>query len=82
MKTLIYICMAVNVGAALFLFFSLFSSGQDQGGKGMIFLPILLLLACVAASYFLMGSGHTGWALGISGFPVIILAYLLFISVT
>jgi predicted CDP-diglyceride synthetase/phosphatidate cytidylyltransferase len=82
MKTLIYACMSVNVGAAVFLFFSMFSNGQDAAGNGMVFLPILLLLVCSAASYFLMQAGHYNWALVISGFPVIILAYLLFISVT
>lgn len=82
MKTIIYGCMLVDAAAALFLFFSLFGSGQDSAGKGMIFLPILALIACVAGAYFLLGAGHSGWALTVSGFPVIIIAYLAFISFT
>ncbi|MGN7888227.1 hypothetical protein [Dyadobacter sp. 22481] len=82
MKTLIYGCMLIDAAAALFLFFSLFSSGQDSAGKGMVFLPILVLIACAAGAYFLLGAGHSGWALTISGFPVIIIAYLAFISFT
>ncbi len=82
MKTIIYACMLIDAAAALFLFFSLFSSGQDSAGKGMIFLPILLLIACAAGAYFLLGAGHPGWALTVSGFPVIIIAYLAFISFT
>ncbi|WP_141110160.1 hypothetical protein [Dyadobacter psychrophilus] len=82
MKTLIYACMAINVGAAVFLLFSIFSSGQDSAGKAMVFLPILLLLGCAVASYFLMNNGHETWALVTSGFPVIIIGYLAFISFT
>ncbi|MCF0060164.1 hypothetical protein MUK70_13010 [Dyadobacter chenwenxiniae] len=82
MKTLIYACMAINIGAAVFLLFSIFSSGQDSGGRAMVLLPILLLIGCAVVSYFLMNSGHTGWALVVSGFPVVILAYLAFISFT
>ncbi|WP_342083729.1 hypothetical protein [Dyadobacter sp. OTU695] len=82
MKTIVYACMLVDAATALFLFFSLFSSGQDSAGKGMIFLPILLLIACAAGAYFLLGAGHPGWALTVSGLPVIIIAYLAFISFT
>ncbi|WP_426295541.1 hypothetical protein ACN9ML_13130 [Dyadobacter endophyticus] len=82
MKTIIYGCMLIDAAAALFLFFSLFSSGQDSAGKGMVFLPILALVACIAGAWFLLGAGHSGWALTISGFPVIIIAYLAFISFT
>jgi hypothetical protein len=82
MKTFVYGCMIIDALAALFLFFSLFSSEQDSAGKGMIFLPILALIACAAGAYFLLGAGHAGWALTVSGFPVIIIAYLLFISFT
>lgn len=48
----------------------------------MVFLPILALVACIAGAWFLLGAGHSGWALTISGFPVIIIAYLAFISFT
>lgn len=82
MKTLIYGCMLIDAAAALFLFFSLFSSGQDSAGKGMVFLPILVLIACAAGAYFLLSAGHPGWALTVSGFPVIIIVYLAFISFT
>lgn len=82
MKAIVYGCMLIDTAAALFLFFTLFSSGQDSAGKGMVFLPILALIACVAGSYFLLSAGHAVWALTVSGFPVIIIAYLLFISVT
>lgn len=82
MKIIVYACMLVDAATALFLFFSLFTSGQDSAGKGMIFLPILLLIACAAGAYFLLGAGHPGWALTVSGLPVIIIAYLAFISFT
>lgn len=82
MKTIVYGCMLIDAAAALFLFFSLFSSGQDSAGKGMIFLPILALVACVAGAYFLLGAGHSGWALAVSGLPALIIAYLAFISFT
>ena len=82
MRTLIYACMAVNIGTAVFLLISIFSGDQDSGGKAMVFLPILLLIGGAAASYFLMNGGHTTWALIVSGFPVIIIAYLAFISFT
>jgi hypothetical protein len=82
MKTIIYGCMLIDAASALFLFFLLFSSGQDSAGKGMIFLPILALIACAAGAYFLLGAGYPGWALTVSGFPVIIIAYLAFISFT
>ncbi|MGV3602592.1 MAG: hypothetical protein ACO1N1_15375 [Dyadobacter fermentans] len=82
MKILIYGCMLVDAAAALFLFFSLFSGGQDSAGKGMLFLPILALIACIAGAYFLLAAGHSGWAVTVSGLPVIIIAYLAFISFT
>jgi len=74
--------MLVDAAAALFLFFTLFSGGQDAAGKGMVFLPILALIACAAAAYFLLGAGYPGWALAVSGVPVIVIAYLAFISFT
>lgn len=74
--------MFVDAAAALFLFFTLFSSGQDSAGKGMVFVPILALIACAAGAYFLLAAGYPGWALVISGLPVIIIAYLAFISFT
>jgi hypothetical protein len=82
MKMLIYTCMVINVGAAVFLLFSMLSSGQDAAGEGMVLLPVLLLLGCAAGSYFLMTGGHTNWALAVGGIPVIIIAYMLFISFT
>ena len=82
MKTIVYGCMLVDAATALFLFFSLFSSGQDSAGKGMIFLPILALVACAAGAYFLLGAGPPGWALTLSGFPGVILANLAFNSFT
>lgn len=82
MKILVYGCMIIDAIAALFLFFSLFSSEQDSAGKGMIFLPILALIACAAGAYFLFAAGYPGWALTVGGFPVIIIAYMLFISFT
>ncbi|MCF0073983.1 hypothetical protein LZD49_26110 [Dyadobacter sp. CY261] len=82
MKTIVYGCMLVDAITALFLVFTLFSSGQDSAGKGMVFLPILALIACAVGAYFLLGAGHAGWALTVSGFPVIIIAYLAFISFT
>lgn len=82
MRILIYACMTINVAAAIFLLYSIFSSEQDSAGKGMVFLPMLLLIGCAVASYYLMQHGHTSWALFVSGFPVIIIAYLLFISIT
>ncbi|MCF2502347.1 hypothetical protein L0663_03070 [Dyadobacter sp. CY107] len=82
MRTLIYACMAIDVCTAVFLLFSIFSSNQDSAGKAMVFLPILLLIGCAVASYFLINSGHATWALVTSGFPVIIIGYLAFISFT
>ena len=82
MKMIIYGCMLIDAAAALFLFFSLFSSDQDSAGKGMLFLPILALVGCAAGAYFLFAAGHPGWALAVSGFPTVIIAYLAFISFT
>lgn len=82
MKTIIYGCIGIDAAAALFLLFSLFSGSQDAAGEGMIFLPILALVGCAIGAYFLMEAGHTGWALTLAGFPVIIIAYLAFISFT
>jgi hypothetical protein len=82
MKLLIYACILINAGSAIFLLFAAFSSDQDAAGRGMVFLPVILLIACAIGSHFLYAAGHPNWALTISGIPVIILAYLLFISVT
>jgi hypothetical protein len=82
MKPLIYICMLIDAGTVLFLLYALFAGEQDSAGEGMVFLPMILLIGCIAGAWFLMNNGHNGWALFVGGFPVIIIAYLLFISVT
>lgn len=82
MKTLIYICMAIDAATALFLFYAVFIKGQDSAGEGMVLLPMILLVACVGGAWLLMNNGHSGWALFVSGLPVIVVAYMLFISIT
>jgi hypothetical protein len=44
----------VIIGAALFLLFTILSNDQDASGKGMAFLPILLLVGGGIESYILM----------------------------
>ena len=82
MVILIWICLLVDIGAAVFLLVASMSSDQDAAGKGMVMLPILLLIGLAALSYYLVQKNALGWSLVVSGLPVIVILYLLFISVT
>ena len=80
MVILIWICIAADVAAAIFLLIS--STNSDPAGAAMIWLPVILLLLLAGGGYYLMQHNSLNWALTVSGLPVIVLLYLLFISVT
>ncbi|KQS30794.1 hypothetical protein [Dyadobacter sp. Leaf189] len=82
MIILIWICIVADVAAAVFLLVTSMTSNQDAAGAGMVLLPAILLIGLALLSYFLMQKQHNGWAFVTSGFPALILLYLLFISVT
>ena len=82
MVILIWICLLVDIAAAVFLLIASMSSDQDAAGKEMVMLPILLLIGLAALSYYLLQKNALGWSLVVSGLPVIVILYLLFISVT
>ena len=65
----------------LFLGYLLISPDQDAAGKGMIGLPLLLLLICVAAAWFLLTRNYKISALIVSGIPALIAGYVLFLTV-
>lgn len=78
----IWMCLLINIVTAIFLLITSMSSDQDAAGRGMVMLPIILLLGLAALSYFLLQRHYLGWSLFTSGLPVIVILYLLFISVT
>jgi peptidoglycan biosynthesis protein MviN/MurJ (putative lipid II flippase) len=80
MTVLIWICILVDIAAAVFLLISAFSPDQDAAGRGMIFLPIIILVAMVGFAYMLLQNQQHYWALAVSGVPVIVLIYLAVIS--
>lgn len=82
MVILIWICLVIDIAAAVFLLITSMSSDQDAAGRGMVMLPILLLLGLAVLSYYLLQKNALGWSLVVSGLPVIVILYLLFISVT
>lgn len=82
MFTLIWVCILADVTAAIFLLIASMSSGQDAAGRGMVYLPVLLLLGLAALSYVLLQRHYMVWSMLASGLPVLVLLYLLFISFT
>ena len=80
MGTITWICMFINAAAALFLLVMLFNPGQDAAGKGMLFLPIIVLFGTAAASWWLKSRGYSIAALLVSGIPAVIALYLLWLE--
>jgi hypothetical protein len=72
--------MGVDIAICLFLGYLLISPNQDAAGKGMIGLPLILLLGCVAASWFLLTRNYKVSALIISGVPALIGGYVLYLT--
>lgn len=58
----------------------LFNPNQDAAGKGMLFLPILILLACCGGSWLLMKNGYAVAAFLVSAIPALIGMYFLYLS--
>ena len=54
MGLLTWICIGIDAIIALFFIVMLFNPKQDAAGKGMLFLPVIVLLACAAGSWWLM----------------------------
>jgi hypothetical protein len=81
MEKAIWICIMINALAAILLFFTTLSSGQDAAGNAMIVLPIILLLALAGLGYFLLRSNHFGWALAVSGIPAVIVVIILLFTI-
>jgi hypothetical protein len=81
MEKAIWICIVIDVLAAIILLFISFSSGQDAAGRAMIVLPIILLLVLAGIGYFLLKSNHSGWALSVSGIPAIVVILILLFTV-
>lgn len=80
MVTLTWICIGINALAALFLVTVLFNPNQDAAGKSIIALPIIILLVCAAASFFLMNRHYKITAFTISAVPAVIAVYMLFLT--
>ena len=76
MEKAIWICIIINLLAAVGLVVASFSPGQDAAGRSMILLPTILLVALSVVSYFLLKSQHAGWAFVTSGIPAIIVVMI------
>lgn len=81
MNTITWICIGIDTVIALFLIIMLFNPSQDAAGKGMLFLPVIVLLACAAGSWWLMQRQYLVGALLLSAVPAVIAAYVLYLSV-
>ena len=78
MALLTWICICIDVVAALILMAMLANPNQDAAGKGMIALPILLLLVCAAGAWLLMSRNYRTAAMVISAVPAVVTLYVLF----
>ena len=72
--------MGIDVIAALFLAAMLVNPNQDAAGKGMLGLPIILLLVCAGCAWLLMTRNYRVAALVVSAVPAIITIYILFLT--
>lgn len=81
MNWLVWICIGIDIAIALFLCYFFFSPNQDAAGKGMLALPVCLLLICTASAWFLLTRNYKIPAIIISAVPAVIAAYILFLSI-
>jgi hypothetical protein len=75
-----WIFAGIDVIAALFLLAMLLNPNQDAAGKGMIFLPVILLLLFAGAAVLLMNRKYHIAALVVSAVPAIIAVYMLYLT--
>ena len=80
MAVLTWIFAGIDVIAALFLLAMLVNPNQDAAGRGMIALPIILLLMFAGAALLLMNRKYHIAALIITAVPAIISVYVLFLT--
>jgi len=80
MTVFTWIFAGIDVISALFLLVMLVNPNQDAAGKGMIFLPVILLLMFAGAAVLLMNRKYQIAALIISAVPAIISLYVLFLT--
>ena len=81
MGLLTWICIGIDAIIALFFIVMLFNPKQDAAGKGMLFLPVIVLLACAAGSWWLMQRHYAVSALLLSAVPAVVAVYVLYLSV-
>ena len=80
MTVFTWIFAGIDVIAALFLLVMLVNPNQDAAGKGMIFLPVILLLLFAGAALLLVHRKYHIAALVVSAVPAIISVYVLFLT--
>lgn len=80
MAILTWVCIVVDLVIAVFLLAILFNANQDAAGKGMIMLPIILLLVFAGGAWFLLCHDYHVAALLVSGIPALIAAYFLYLE--
>ena len=80
MTVFTWIFAGIDVIAALFLLAMLLNPNQDAAGKGMIFLPVILLLIFAGAALLLVHRKYHIAALIISAVPAILSLYILFLT--
>ncbi|MFT3679844.1 MAG: hypothetical protein QM791_06205 [Ferruginibacter sp.] len=81
MTILTWGCMGINILVALFLAAMLLNPNQDAAGKGMLFLPIIVLLLFAGGTWLLMNRQYRVSALLLSAIPAMISAYFLFLTI-
>ena len=80
MTVFTWIFAGIDVIVAVFLLAMLVNPNQDAAGKGMIFLPVILLLMFAGAAVLLMNRKYQIAALIISAVPAIISLYVLWLT--
>ena len=80
MTIITWIFIGINVLVALFLLTMLFDPGQDAAGKGMLGLPVIVLLGMAVLAWWLMQRHYPVAALIVSGIPALIAQYVAFLT--